>query len=312
MSTGIQNKMYNYEVIPPESIWQNITIDLDEAALKNTFPSTLHNIEITPPPSAWKNIENTLDEAFLENKYAEKLIGIESNPPAFVWANVKTALDAEKEEIATTPVRSISPFLKYAVAAAIVGLLAWGGIRLLNNEPGNTEMAGQPPTEQNNNAVIPNNNLPAPINTAEKNIADNYSLEDARNDAALEASKKTFAKLDKTPNTKLSIAKDFYFNPNLSTANTRGLEEGDYYPAPALKSASRYITLMTPDGNIIRMSKKLGDLVCCVSGEEQDEKCLKQVKSWQQKLADSPAAHSPGNFMDILSLVNSLQNNNEL
>ena len=74
----------------------------------------------------------------------------------------------------------------------------------------------------------------------------------------------------------------------------------------------RYIMLMTPDGNIIRMSKKWSDLVCCVSGEEQDADCKDQLKKWQEKMAASSLAPSPGNFMDILSLVNSLDENNEL
>ena len=70
--------------------------------------------------------------------------------------------------------------------------------------------------------------------------------------------------------------------------------------------AESYIMLMTPDGNIIRMSKKWSDLVCCVSGEEQDDDCKDQLKKWQQKIATSSLAPSPGNFMDIFSLVSSL------
>lgn len=76
--------------------------------------------------------------------------------------------------------------------------------------------------------------------------------------------------------------------------------------------ADRYVMLMTPDGNIIRMSKKWSDLLCCVSGEEQDADCKDQLKKWQQKIASSELAPSPGNFMDILGLVNSLNESNGL
>jgi hypothetical protein len=71
--------------------------------------------------------------------------------------------------------------------------------------------------------------------------------------------------------------------------------------------ADRYVMLLTPDGSIIRMSKKLGDLICCVSGEEQTGDCKDQLKRWQEKLANSTAAPSPANVLDILSLVNSLE-----
>jgi hypothetical protein len=65
--------------------------------------------------------------------------------------------------------------------------------------------------------------------------------------------------------------------------------------------------LMTPNGQIIRISKKLGDLVCCVSGEDQDQECQDQLKKWRQKIANAPVAPSPGNFMDILSLLQSIK-----
>ena len=68
--------------------------------------------------------------------------------------------------------------------------------------------------------------------------------------------------------------------------------------------ADRYIMYMTPEGGIVRMSKKWGDLVCCVSGQDQDENCKDQIKKWQEKLACAPVAN--GNFMDIFSLVNTL------
>jgi hypothetical protein len=66
---------------------------------------------------------------------------------------------------------------------------------------------------------------------------------------------------------------------------------------------------MTPDGNIIRMSKKLKELICCVSGEEQDKDCIDQMKKWRERLANPSASHSSSNFMDILHLVNSMQEN---
>ena len=64
---------------------------------------------------------------------------------------------------------------------------------------------------------------------------------------------------------------------------------------------------MTPEGNIIRISKKLSDIVGCVSGAEQDKECLDQLKIWQQKMANPKSTHSSANFMEILNLANSLQ-----
>src|SRR4029077_4860239 len=51
--------------------------------------------------------------------------------------------------------------------------------------------------------------------------------------------------------------------------------------------ADRYVMLLTPNG-VVRMSKKLGGLVCCVSGQEQDQDCKYQLKKWQEKKKPSP------------------------
>ena len=75
--------------------------------------------------------------------------------------------------------------------------------------------------------------------------------------------------------------------------------------------SDRYIMLMTPDGNFIRMSKKWADLACCVSGEDQDSGCKDQLQRWREKIACAPVAPSPGNFMDILNLISILQNDKD-
>jgi hypothetical protein len=89
---------------------------------------------------------------------------------------------------------------------------------------------------------------------------------------------------------------------NSAIANHAVYAYEDYVP----DLADRYVMLMTPEGSIIRMSKKLGDLICCVSGEEQGDGCKDQLKKWQEQMAMSSLAPSPANFLDILSLVNSL------
>jgi hypothetical protein len=76
--------------------------------------------------------------------------------------------------------------------------------------------------------------------------------------------------------------------------------------SPTMDLASRYIMFKTPDGRLVRMSKKLGDLVCCVSGDEVDENCENQLDKWRRKIANAPSA---GNFMDIMNLVSTLKDN---
>lgn len=271
MSTGLQNKILNYEVIPPERIWEKIAVALDESELASKFPSKLYEAEAIPPVSAWKNIAASLDA---ENEFAK---------PKY---------------------SRIYPILKYAAAAVIIGFVAWGGIQLLNNKSGNNDLVKKNSTTPAKEDLIPETIVTA--NSEEEKIitADIATIEDdARNDAALEASKKTFAKLDVPARSRIKeIASGFSFAS--STENDQ-MVMTDNASNPSNLS-SRYITLMTPEGNIIRVSKKLSDMVCCVSGEEVDEICKEQIKKWQEKIMCTPNCHTTGSFMDILHLMDKL------
>jgi hypothetical protein len=312
MSSGLQNKMYNLEVTPPAGVWGKIAAGLDEAELHLKFPSRLHTISVNPPAHIWQKIAATLDEPVFINDYSTKLSGIEMDPPSAAWNKIKASLDAENA--AAIPERKrLLPFLKYAAAAVIIGFLAWGGLRLFNNksadaieakqdikQPGNTETTL--PTETVNLADE-NSDMPVVATSADE----------ARNDAALEASKKTYAKLDVSISTsKIKKAANFFFasedNDYIPAGTTRGLTI-EPEVTPVIDNSKRYIMLMTPEGYIIRMSKKLSELVCCVSGEEQGKDCVDQLKIWREKIASPSTSHSSGNFMNILNMVNSIQEN---
>src|SRR6188474_1715864 len=105
MSERLQNKMYDYEVIPPPGVWEKIVEALDESELNHEFPSKLYGIEITPPDTAWDKIKNSLGEKQVD-------------PIAFGSPKHKKTF----------------PILRYAVAAAIVGLIVLGGLQLLKSK----------------------------------------------------------------------------------------------------------------------------------------------------------------------------------
>lgn len=276
MNSSVQNKILNYEVSPPAGVWEKIADALDESELAHEFPSRLYGAEVIPPVSAWDKIASLLDAA---------------------------------HETAIPEHRRTSPILKYAAAAVVIGLLAWGGIQLLNTRTGNKEVAKKNvlPTETDNPAPVNDKN----INSPDENIAsvnNDLLLEEARNDAALEASKKTFAKLDMPVKSRIKeIASGFSFASSFNGENIPGIIPDDEIGTDNL--ANRYITLITPEGNIIRMSKKLTDMVCCVSGEDENNECKDQIKKWREKIICSPACHSAGSFMDMLDLVEALQDN---
>ncbi len=308
MDSGFQYKVYNYEVAPPSGVWEKIAEELDESELSQKFPSGLYNFQVTPPAGAWLGIAAALDESALVSEFAGTLNNMEVVPPVSAWNKIKNSLDSA-HETAIPERRKILPFVRYAAAAAVIAFLAWGGIQLFDKKSGNTTVAKQE-TDQPKEKVPVTVDPPAIILENTINNTELAALhQEARNDAALEASKKTYARLEASvPRTKIKNVANFFFAPDNDEPGTRGfsIEPAEIEPPDI---SSRYIMLMTPDGKIIRMSKKLGNLVCCVSGEDEDKDCIDQMRKWREKIANTPAGHSPGNFMELLNLVNSLQDN---
>lgn len=282
----MQHKLYGYEVPPPPGAWEKIVADLDSADLEYDYPSKLHSFETTPPAAVWQAIEKKIGgQVTSENK---------------VW---------------------YISVLRYAAAAAVITFITWGAIKLLNKTGKQDEAVAIqdiiPQTSDSSISEAQEKNEPGTESGITDNGIDIGNIQpdviaaEARNEAALEASKSTFASLNIPVKSKVRNASNFFFVAEPQpTGITRGLDIEDDNEEENMGSeniADRYFMLLTPDGNIIRMSKKLGDMVCCVSGEEQDDACLEQLKKWRKKVADPSTGHSPGNFMDILSLLSNLQ-----
>lgn len=304
MKSGFEHRIYNYEVAPPAHTWEKISAELDDSELNASFPQKLKAFIVPPPPEAWSKIASLLYGSSFIHDYATRLESMEVTPPVSVWENIKSGLDKNESRAETS--RKIIPWYRYAAAAAIIGLLVWAGSRFLNSKTAEPELAKESTVPTSISPTI-TNNLPVAQNDVSKPAVDN--TEDARDDAALEASKKTFAKLDSKPSSKIKHASEFFFAAASDESLIRGLPDFESEEMEHLNINNRYIVLMTPEGNIIRMSKKLGDLVCCVSGEDEEKDCTDQMKKWREKIAYAPSGHSPGNFLELLNLVCSLQEN---
>lgn len=316
MSSGRQHKMYNWEVTPPAGAWDKISSELDESELSAGFPSRLYNAAIAPPAAAWTGIATALDEELFIKDYSQKLVAAEVIPPIRAWEKIQASLDPA-ETLSTR--KRIPLFIKYAAAAAIIALVAWGGLQVFQNKNTGDTVAKSSATETGDTStnVAKSNPVITPVDETVTTSGIAASVEEARNDAALEASKKTYAKLDipAVTHTKLKnvasfffVSDDYNYSGDAVTRSPGSLSE-DPAPPTNMTDPSRYVAWMTPDGHLIRMSTKLKDIVCCVAGEDDDKTCVDQMKRWREKIANPAKAHSTGNFLDIVSMIHSLQDN---
>jgi hypothetical protein len=301
----LQNKIFNHEEAPPTNAWEKIAHALDESNLENKFPSKLYNTEVNPSPSAWQKITEALNTEKFDNDFASRVYDMEVGPPATAWENISLYLNTSKPT--STIVKKLTPFIRYAAAAIVIGAVAFGVIKLTvnNNTQKSTVLTTPSKDGSKNDEFRPADNGAEQIPSAHRKEREELA----------ERSKKLAAVPNRsikkaTRAASASVIVNSSSNDDFTDAN---LYQSIYAYADHIPDiADRYVMLMTPDGNIIRMSKKWSDLLCCVSGEEQDADCKYQLKKWQEKMATSTLAPSPGNFLDILSLVNSLDESSGL
>lgn len=299
--SNLQDKMYKFEAAPPAHVWEAVTTALDESLLGQPFTATLENAAIPPPAAVWNNINTVLDESLLTHEFSAVLHDMAVVPPAGSWQKISESLGGEATEKVIPLQRKTPVFFRYAAAAVLIGALAWGIIRFSSSNSDTADNIAETGNATDTNTKG-NNVLVSPTpKTTEELVLNN-------DDKALEESKKMVAKLDRTPADAIKKINKRSIASEEETISEPVYAFDDYVP----DVASRYIMLMTPDGGLMRMSKKWSDLLCCVAGESQDADCKDQLKKWQEKIASSPIAPSPGNFMDILSLVNSLNEDTEL
>jgi len=302
MSQELKRKLYNYEIDPPEIVWNRIVSALDEE-ITAEFPEKLYQLEVTPPANAWSKIEDGLQESAKE-QYPAKLYNIQVTPPAATWNRISTLLDEENVPSKTFSRGRIIPFVRYAAAAAIVGLIAFGAFRLLNQKTG----AGPVATKE----VLPAKDSGVNQHGTQQLVppVDNLPKEPA---LARTESKSKRKNLPEPATYMTQMA------ATLSNANGTG-SVSDFRHASLtgaipgncsqISDADPYLMFMNPDGYLIRISKKLAEALGCIytnGNSDEYNRCQDQIKKWRDKIAQSPATSSPDNFMDILNVIKSVQ-----
>ncbi len=288
------HKLYNQEIQPPLSAWEGIAAALDESIISQRKADLLAAQEVDPPAGAWDRIATSLETD--ATQYASRLYQLEVAPPTAAWAAIAATLNDTPEQTPVVPIArraGLPPFLRYAAAAVVIGLVAMTLIWLVpSRNAAEVDMAAQAPSS------------PTTPSISGDQPAGQTAAAIRRNGLAA-----TAGEIVEVPVVKQKVRTSPKSAPIVHPDQSNALYAyEDHVP----DVSNRYIMLLTPEGNLIRMSKKLSNLVCCVSGEEQDEDCKSQIRKWQEQLATSPITPSAANFMDVLNMVSTLNEDNGL
>lgn len=322
MNSETRNKLLNFEATPPPTAWDGITNGLDNQ--QNDFASGLYEYQATPPPFIWNNISEELNKNN-QSDISSRLFNLEVNPPTATWQKIKSSLD-EKEEAPVVFLKNKDavPIWKYAVAAAVIGLIAFSLV-WLNNDNGitqtnislidkNAKPAIKNPSLPESNppsSEILSNQLPAETQGQNNNpsiIAKaNYNTGHYNNKPVYAS-----AYMDEPKNTPVQLANSFSVNDFEERVQPMqyGSRINTYNPSQ-VSNNNPYVMFISPDGYMVRISKKLAGMIGCIYNDNTlgNQDCKEKLQLWREKVAKSPITPTPGNFMDILDLVKTLQEN---
>jgi hypothetical protein len=306
MSEELKNKLYNYEVDPPGTAWPRLAAILDDE--NSLLTQKLYNLEIPPPNGAWVGVQQALEEVNPEN-YDARLYNFEVAPPSDTWEKILDELDTERTPPTINPVRRFSPFIKYAIAACLVGVIAFVAFQFLKTRTGHSVA---------NVTVLPPKS-PDTIKPAEQKNSVSQETVISNN-----LPKEGISKTNNPQRKKTFLQQTGYMtqlaNPMIADVNSQASENfqqavlrGEVPGNCALISETDpYMTFMNPEGYLIRISKKLAETLGCVytnKSSQDDSPCESQINEWRNKIAQSPVNSSTDNFMDVLNIVKSTQNN---
>ena len=242
MSEILKNKMYNYEVIPPQGVWESIDRLLAEENATSEkpaaviFPKRSGNLKFIAMAAAAVVILIVFIIIFrTTSKITTTTAGIYADSNA----NYANSLPAGNKTL-----------LKYKRADAILK------VPFESDSSSSAEDA----------SLLANNDAPPIVGPTEKTVNDNWVDKNKASDSK---------KQD-----------------------------------PGLNKVKTYITITGPEGQPVKISSKIASLL--VKSDQKDTvnvKWNKKLLEWKNTMQSNTLAATPGNFLDIVELTNTLTEN---
>jgi hypothetical protein len=326
----LQQLLLQAEVAPPETLWEKMVVHLDELETDKPLQQRILQLEEEVPGAVWNHLEIVFDDLAIQ----KKITSIEETVPAFNWEQIELALNLDQQDQAIaaalhlqeTPVppaawnniermldaqpgklvpfkRTSTAFYRLAAAAAITGILAWGGYRLIGTDS-NAETISLASIET---TVQPERIIPASPVQPDTTEPDEQST-------AIPTRTQIKAKIKQ--NLDLNDAVAFAETPDHSLENHVPYKGIHHQKQVTLSqetsgfSESQYYMLLNENGELVRVSKKITDLKCmAVSGAvtatmQELKDCNDQIKRWREKMAMAAALSASGGDIDLNQLSN--------
>jgi hypothetical protein len=263
-----QKQLNAIEITVPVDAWAAIETELYWQQQDTKLAATLDNEQLQPPPFVWDNVDAAINETN-DKQLAEKLLNVQLEAPAAVWPVIEEALHPQAKVI---PIgKRFSPFIRYAAAAVVIGLMAWGAFQLFNRSKDEVVAVNTPQQTVEPVTTDTNSKSTTTVTLAEANI-----------------------KTTEVPEDLMAVNTPKKRNPVQQIK-----EEVMAHERPSTKSAefseTNYLLVVDDKGDLIRVSKKLSTMDCVKNSDVpvdavtalQVKDCENKIKKLQQRLATS-------------------------
>lgn len=336
--SNLQQTLLNAAVNPPENVWEKIAMELDEQKADEPLRTLAVAMEAEAPAEAWLQIEPALDDLAVQ----QKILSVEETAPPALWNTIDAQLSVdafdelaaatlqqtevtpppsnwhaiEQQLLESEPAKIISinknnsRLIRIAVAAAVTGIVAFGGYRLLNN---NTETASVSLAAVTTTYAQPST-ATAPVTNDSTTIA-------ADEIADTEVVRRAAIKERIKQKSSLSDAVAYVETPDHNLQNTVAYQGIHHTAADANTNTTgfaenQYYMVLNENGELVRVSKKINNLKCAVTNGStqvdaasalQSKECNEQIKKWREKMAFAAAISASAGDIDLNELVNSTE-----
>jgi hypothetical protein len=315
--------------------------------MPESLQNKLHQYEVTPPSSVWDKIAAQLDEEFVsrDSQLAEKIDNITVPPPDVVWQNIAEQLQSDE---APTERSKVIPLVyrRIAIAAIVSGVLAVAAMYLFTsnrsanqrdeyvttpktkdvitvpqNEPGKADSGRAQSADQKNIAKRPANNKPQiasvqRIRFVSVNRSQPVAVADEANTYIPDGE---YADSDFSPQPEEAPLYELHTVSALQPVSVSAppLRDKKGNIILDLATISRpndpYIVVTGPNGKQTRISSKFLSCLGYINSRSSENdargsRCISKFDEWRERLIAEPGfIPTANNFFDIFELKDLVQ-----
>ena len=283
--------------------------------MNSELQKRLYEMEVKPPATVWEKLSVNIDEINADNIIGKKVLDAELTPPATAWQNIIIAINTEEKK---EPVKRgiIINFKRLAAAAVFIGLVITAWIVFRENK-GNDTLAGvQIPVKKETTTDTNNNNEKKVENIQQPDLSPGTSIatitlettfKNKRNGSESTRNNRIYA-ASQTANVQYAA-----LNSETPGGNSFGQPIDDL---SLVTADQNYLTMVNANGRLVKIPTQFANLVPHLQNKPVSEDYYEvmfgegaywkeTLNEWRKKVASLPVSSGDAftSFIELLKTV---------